>query len=180
VGKRSSFLIIILVFGVLFSLLFASSQATKHTTTTLTAIPTVPKVSEQQAIAITENDLRQHPRQDLTRTCVCEITPALADKYVPISEFQSGKVHLPLEYYNPNGFFYEINSTTTTIIGKWNNDNPPVGYHQYNGKNEATLEIGKGRLYWILDGIDNNGIPFLYNIDAISGEILYPPQIAFK
>lgn len=179
-GLRSFVLVVVLVFGVMFSALYyASSRLSSQQQTNI--IPTVPKVSEQQAIQIAENDLKKHPIQGLARNCVCAVVPVFVDKYIPVSEFQSNKAHLPLEYYHPNGTFYEINSTSTyyTIMGKHSlNDDIKSGYYQqYNGKFGVYLELGKGRLYWILDGGDNNGIPFLYDIDAINGEILDSPYI---
>lgn len=142
------------------------------------AFSTYPRIEQNQAIRITEKDLQMHSSSgNQTRSTIAAITPALADSYRPASEFLSGDLQLPLEYYHSDNTFYEVNSTSHTIIGKWRNDQPAGGFHQYNGKFGPYLELGKGRLYWILDCVDSQGTPCLYSIDAMTGEILDSPYI---
>lgn len=134
---------------------------------------TYPQISQKQAISIAEKDLQIHSFSDnRTQNSIAAITPSLLDEYRPVSEFLSGELQLPLEYYHQGGTFYEVNSTSHMVIGKWRNDQPAGGFHQYNGKFGPYLELGKGRLYWILDCVDARGSPCLYNVDAMTGEIL--------
>jgi|GEM_PF-4193109 len=168
VSARSAILIAVFVFALMFGMFYVSSVFTSQSNDVLTRA----KISQQKAIEIARDDLKHTLIPNGTRTCICALSPALIDEYFPVSDFESGKLYLPLEYYHVNGTFYEINATNGTIIGKWDNEHPPVGFQQYNGKFGEFLELGKGRLYWILDGYDENGVPFLYNVDAVTGAML--------
>jgi hypothetical protein len=150
VGLNSSVLIVILVFGVLFSLLYASqSMAANYPPK---GFKTLPRVGEDAAIDIAMNDLKE------------QIIPLQLDKYVETQRYFGSPVGL---------LFVHANGTVCAIEGNTIfQPCDPAPCDIVGGK-----EPVRGHLFYDIDGSwqdssVGNCSSFLYAIDAESGEIL--------
>ena len=152
-GHRSAVLIIILVFGVLFSMLYAS-QALPRSSDFANGIPTKP--------TLTEDDVTNIARTDLER----KVAPNHVDKFVLFTKYNG--YPLSLAFVHENGTQFYIRSGDTCTL--------PVDTACNIGSEIA--DAIKGHLVYFVDGSwqdvsVRNCSPFIYAVDAKSGEILW-------
>jgi hypothetical protein len=150
VGTRSSTLIIILVLGILSSMFYASGATYSAKSV---EIFTKPTISDTDAINIAKQNLE------------LETSPNHVDKFVTFSQYYGH--HEALVFIHNNGTQFYIDSANHTIYDKC------VGCNFSN-----IISTLKGHLFYVIDGswqdsFIRNCSPYMYTIDANSGEILW-------
>ncbi len=152
----SSTLLVILVFAVLFSLLFFASTYSNAT------VLTTPTISEDDAIAVMNADLRRR------------VSPALLEGSFIYGRNASSEVRqLPLVYIHRNTTQFYINGTNGYVIDA--QCTPSPDFRCFIG--ERIVGSIQGYLTYVVDGgwVDSMGrsSPMYYYIDAKSGKILW-------
>ncbi|MGI0048266.1 MAG: hypothetical protein ACREAW_01895 [Nitrososphaera sp.] len=153
-GHRSTVLIIIVVSGLLFSILYAS-QAIRKPFVAM-GIETRPALTEDDAINIARDDIEK------------KVAPMHVDKFVLFTKYYGHQ--LSLIFIHDNGTLYAINSTNGYAI-----------YHTCAGDTcnlRDVNELLRGHLFYVVDGSwqdssIRNCSPFIHAVDAKSGEILW-------
>lgn len=148
-------LILGLVFGILFAMLYVSS-------TRYSSIPSLPAVTEDQAIEIMNADLRKRIGSDVLIHIYSRDgrDPAVSENPLPL-----------IYYRQEDNLAYRINGTTHGIVGSCV---PSV--ECFMGSKEEVLQSIDGRLVYFIDGSYSGGeksAPAYYYIDAINGDIVW-------
>ncbi|HEY8140422.1 MAG TPA: hypothetical protein VIE86_05005 [Nitrososphaera sp.] len=162
---ESSLFIFILVIGIMFVFLYLSITYSVEF-----VIPTA-ALSQDDAIRIVEDDFRSRQSEyDRITTIIAH----KADRYVPINEFRDRNLKLPLIYVHSNGTLFDI-----TESGYENLYQCDRGLTAYCGFLDPYFFDYRGRLVygvevhlWHGEVIGARGFPFLYIVDATSGEIV--------
>lgn len=154
-GYRSSILIVIVVFGILFAMLYAS-QATFRPYSLSIPIKPEPALTEDDAINIAKADIEN------------KVAPLHVDKFVLFTKYHGYPLSLYYIHYNGTQFYY--NSTNGYAIDYICNDD----FCNFRDVDHLL----KGHLFYVLDGSwqdssIKNCSPFIHTIDAQSGEILW-------
>lgn len=145
-------MIIILVFGVLFAILYASQLI--RTDSTPKGFRTTPSLTEDEAINIAVSDLEK------------KVAPLHLDKYVVTQRYFGSS--LILFFVHNNGTLYAIAEDNTIYL-------PCEGPGCQVGDGN---DLFRGNLFYDVNGSwqdssVRNCSPFVYTIDAESGEILW-------
>jgi hypothetical protein len=154
VEYRSSFLIVILVFGILFSMLYAS-QASLRSYSLSIPIKPEPSLTEDEAINIARADIEK------------KVAPLHVDKFVLFTKYYGHP--LSLDYIHSNGTQYYYNSTNGYEIAS------TCTGDSCNFRDVDHLL--KGHLFYVVDGSwqdssVRNCSPFIHAVDAYSGDTL--------
>lgn len=138
-------------------------------------IPMVAKLNQDEAIRIVENDFRNR-QSDYDR--ITGIMVNNTSGYVRIEEFHQKNLKLPLVYVHPNSTLIHITDDGYKNMGRCN-----TGLSAYCAYLEPYNFDYEGRLVYgvevLLGNQDNppeaesgRGLPFLYIVDAMNGEIV--------
>jgi hypothetical protein len=187
VGYRSSVLIVILVFGILFSMLYFAKPTDSNN------IPTTPRISNAQAVGAVEDYLNERVRRFETISLYYgESTPdgktIVQPKYYLASEFLDNGYDLWVRYYHPNSTLFYLKADEQTgdyiIVGKCNDaqENPCIP------PNPEIRSLLSGHLVYLLDTAwiyreendEHTDLPDGFYVDAISGKVLYSTFYCFK
>ena len=149
------------------------SSATPRSITTVDAILKEPRITQDKAIKIAEDDLKKHVGSDNYKGIILIIVNRTSG-YVPFDKFHSQNLTIPLVYVHHNGSLTDIdrnNKGNTKNLGQCNDGLtaycsflPPFNF-DYRGRLVYGVEV-------VASYDDINGIPFLYILDANSGEIV--------
>jgi hypothetical protein len=157
-GWRSSFLIVILVFGILFSMLYFTVIETTRVTT-----PAKPKISQEQALETVEKDLKLRGLNEVNEIIAYEDGDFESRKYVPYSEFKNSKLRLPLVVSH-------IGSDMSIKIVTYD-ENSSITESCSESKDALVCIVGcfsEGKLFWIVDIFSE-----YYAVNAMNGDILF-------
>jgi hypothetical protein len=174
VGLRSSILIVILVFGVLFFMLFVSQNIAINPS----PIQTKATLLEDDAIHIVKADIDK-------KFASSYASPTNQIGRIIIFDRYPQHHSLRLVYVHNNGALYYVTSNYTTITG----DSTFHGYcfksidhgclirSDINSTGAKFIENTKGHLAYVIDGnwqsTDMKAADFFYLVDAESGKILW-------
>lgn len=126
-----------------------------------------PRISQEEALKIVEDDLRRHYSdfKQIGGIVMESMT------YIPMSEFYSKEMKLPLIYIHPNATLIKIKGGERTVLYKCEQ-----GVYPYCGFLSPFNLNSKGRLIYGLDiywvSHSNDKIPDIYAVDAITGEVV--------
>jgi hypothetical protein len=161
----SSLIIFILVIGIMFLFLYVSVTYSAGL-----VIPTA-ALSQDDAIRIVEDDFRGR------QTEYDRITAIIAhkvDRYVPIKEFRDHNLKLPLVYVHPNGSLLDTTENGYENLGQCDSGRTAYCgfldpyFFDYRGRLVYGVEVFLGNEQFL----EGRGFPFLYIVDAKSGEIV--------
>lgn len=155
IGLRSAVLIGIIAVGVIASAIFISGMFSS-------GIPTKPTISENQAIEIAEQDLRDR---------VSGVDRVLI--YPRDSPQSTGEKSLPLFYLDNKDILHRIDARNSNVLSSCN---VSEGGDCFTTNTEIH-DLVRGKLVYFIDGSwhaeDGRSSPMYYYIDAGSGKIIF-------
>lgn len=158
-GRRSSALIVVLVFAVLFSLLYGAATYTPD------VVPQ-PRITQEQAIEMVRQDLEANGLGPIRGIMAFRDIDDFENRgYISYSEFQDGEYRVPLAYSNAGG-----SAVTIWSEDSFGGDDGIV--QDCSTSPDAFVCIvscfSEGQLFWIIDMSSE-----YYAVDAVSGEIIF-------
>jgi hypothetical protein len=123
-----------------------------------------PKISQEQAIALVEDDLRAKYPDEFVKIILMEKP---GNGYIPIEEFMQSKMQVRLIYIHPTGSLVFIDGAN--IMPGYYCES---GVYTYCGFAPPFNLNSKGRLVYGIDFVWNSGQPDAYAVDSITGEIV--------
>jgi hypothetical protein len=166
----SNMLVFALGLGAMFTLLYFSAIMPANS-----PVQMFPRITQDDAIGIVDNDFKSRQGDhDRINGIIVNNTSG----YVRIEEFREKNLQLPLVYVHPDGTLIRINSGGHENMGACNSG--LIAYcaylEPYNFDYKGRLVYGVEVLLWYEDNVPDVhyaiGEPFLYIVDARTGEIV--------
>jgi hypothetical protein len=132
------------------------------------AVPSKPRISQEQAIEIADNDLRKHldGYHGITHVIVNNTSG-----YVPFDEFKSKNMALPVVYVSPEGELILLAPTGYDNLGYCTD-----ALYSYCGFMPHFNFVYEGKLVYGVEVAasygEAHGVPFFHMVDAVNGEIV--------
>lgn len=159
VPSESSVLVYVLGLGTMLALLYFSTTYSHET-----AIPT-PRITQDEAIRIADADLKQRLSD---YKGIVSIIDTGWSRYVPVDEFRTKNLRLPLVYIPPNGSLIFIEDS-----GYENRGVCDTGLFAYCGWfAKYNFDYGSRLVYGVEVKIDSDEGLAMYMLDATTGKIV--------